>query len=111
MFKKSERLGRANFNEYFKIGRRSQSINFTLVFSPTLKFGTAVVVGKKVFKDAVDRNRLRRRVYSITRIYFLEQKIHTGIYLIIAKPTAKKLERKAIKIEMTNLLALATKAR
>ena len=111
MFKKSQRLNRTDFNEYFKIGRRIHSANFTLIYSPAPVFLISVVAGKKVFKEAVDRNRLRRRVYAIARVYFVHLEISQGVFLIIAKPTAKKLERKAIKIEMETLLALASKAR
>lgn len=111
MFKKSNRLNRAEFAEYFKIGRRFTSDNFTLLYSPTPTLGVSVVVGKKVFKEAVDRNKLRRRVYAAARIYFNNNLINKGTFIIISKPTAKKLERKNIKLEIESLLALTPKSR
>ena len=64
MFKKTERLNRTAFSAYFKIGQRYHTDYFTLVHSPAPVKAVAVVVGKKVFKGAVDRNMLRRRVYA-----------------------------------------------
>ncbi len=108
MFKKSERLNRSAFAEYFKIGRRFHGDDFTLVYSPAPVRAVAVVVGKKVFKGAVDRNTLRRRVYGATRI-LLQGK--SGVYVIITKPTAKNLHQSQIVPTITSLLASTLKAR
>lgn len=111
MFKKSERLNRIKFTEYFKIGRRFHSDNFTLIFTPTPLRATAVVVGKKVFKSAVDRNTLRRRVYAALRLHLEQEHTSTGIYIIISKPSAKNLTKAAIPIELGTLLASIGKPR
>ena len=108
MFKKSERLNRTAFTEYFKIGRRYHTDDFTLVHSPAPVRAVAVVVGKKVLKSAVDRNTLRRRVYGATRL-LLEDK--TGVYLIIAKPSAKNITQAQVTPAITTLLASTLKAR
>jgi ribonuclease P protein component len=107
MFKKSERLNRLVFNQYFKIGRRSHTDYFTVVYSPAPFKAVAVVVGKKVFKGAVDRNTLKRRVYAIAR----NQIDGTGVYLIIAKPTANKLVQAEIAPSISTLLATTSKSR
>ena len=107
MFKKSERLNRTVFNQYFKIGRRIHTDNFTLVYSPAPFKAVAVVVGKKVYKGAVDRNTLRRRVYAAAR-----SGIHgTGVYLIISKPPAKNLTQAEVVPAVSTLLATVAKAR
>jgi ribonuclease P protein component len=107
MFKKSERLNRSVFNQYFKIGRRTHTDNFTMVYSPAPFKAVAVVVGKKVYKGAVDRNTLRRRVYAAAR-----GGIHgTGVYLIISKPLAKNLTQGDVAPAVATLLATASKAR
>ncbi|MES2966902.1 MAG: ribonuclease P protein component [Patescibacteria group bacterium] len=108
MFKKSERITRTAFTQYFKIGRRFHTDFFTLIYSPAPMRGVAVVVGKKVFKEAVDRNTLRRRVYAAARTSL---QTSTGIYLIIAKPTAKNLNQKDVAPAIAELLATALKAR
>ncbi len=108
MFKKSERLNRTTFTEYFKIGRRFHSDDFTVVYSPAPVRAVAVVVGKKVFKGAVDRNTLRRRVYGAARLLLEDT---TGVYVIIAKPSAKNLQQSQIVPAITSLLASTLKAR
>ena len=108
MFKKTERLNRTAFTKYFKVGRRSHTDDFTLIYSPAPVRGVAVVVGKKVFKGAVDRNTLRRRIYAAARIILEDT---TGVYLIIAKPNAKNLTQSAVAPAITSLLASTLKAR
>ena len=111
MFKKSQRLSRTSFIEYFKIGRRFQDDNFTLVYSPAPLLAVAVVVGKKVHKQAVDRNTLRRRVYAAVRQSLEVNQITTGIYIVISKPAAKNINRVQIIPAITTLLALTNKSR
>jgi ribonuclease P protein component len=111
MFRKSERLNRTAFTEYFKIGRRFHSDNYTLIYSPVPFRAAAVVVGKKVFKGAVDRNTLRRRVYAALRITLDTRKFTTGIYIIITKPAAKNYVSETIMPEIESLLAMAVKPR
>jgi len=107
MFKKSERLNRTAFTQYFKIGKRSQTDYFTMVYSPAPVRAVAVVVGKKVYKGAVERNTLRRRVYAAVRSVVGT----TGVYVIICKPTAKNLTQSEVAPAVTALLATVSKAR
>lgn len=90
MLKKTERLSRIEFSRYFKSGKRSNSEYLTIVQSPAPVFKAAVVVGKKVFKEAVDRNRLRRQIYALLQT----KKTGTGVYLILVKPPLTKLKNK-----------------
>ena len=108
MFKKSERLNRIAFTKYFKIGRRYHTDDFTLIYSPAPVRGVAVVVGKKVFKNAVERNTLRRRVYGAARVVLNDA---TGVYVIITKPSAKNLNQAKIAPAIASLLASTLKAR
>lgn len=109
MFKKSQRLDRTQFSEYFKIGRRFHSDHFTLVFVAAPLLLVSVVVGKKVHKLAVDRNNLRRRVYAAVRESLVSNQ--RGVFIIIAKPTAKQINRKDVPAEISQLLALTNKSR
>ncbi len=111
MFSKNERLDRTEFTRYFKIGKRTHSDHFTLVYSSAPLRAVAVVVGKKVHKHAVDRNTLRRRVYAAARRVLDIETGVTGIYIIIGKPTAKTLTQTAIEPEIKTLLATILKAR
>lgn len=111
MFKKSERLNRTAFTKYFKIGRRFQTDNFTLIYSLAPVRAVAVVVGKKVHKLAVDRNTLRRSVYGAARVALDADTTLLGIFIIISKPTAKNLTKAATALEVNTLLALTIKSR
>lgn len=89
MLKKKERLTKKEFDRSFSLGRRAHTSLFTLVSHTSDDFHGAVVVGKKVFKRAVDRNRLRRRLYNI--LYRLSRANNLkGVYIILTKPTAGK---------------------
>ena len=46
----------------------------------------SVVVSKKVFKSAVRRNRIRRRIYEIIRLELPRLKEHTDVAVIIFSP-------------------------
>lgn len=88
MFKKRERLTKKDFDTYFKSGRRIHHPLFTLVYTPHEEFHGAVVVGKKVSKKAVERNKIRRRVYSALYTQYKEQNLH-GVFIILTKPPIK----------------------
>ena len=110
MFNKTERLSRTAFTEFFKTGRRFQTAALTLVYSPAPKLGVASVVGKKVSKLAVGRNRIRRRLYAGLQRSFDATSVTTGVYIVIAKPAAVTYSRDALVKELVVLLALPLKS-
>ena len=110
MFSAKERLSRPAFTEYFKSGRRFQSPALTLVYSPSPKLGVSAVVGKKVSKLAVGRNRIRRRLYAGMRHSFTNDTVISGVYIVIAKPAAVTYTRAALALEIAALLALPLKS-
>ena len=91
MLKKKERLTKKEFDRFFSIGKRLHSPAFTLIYTPDETFHGAVVVGKKVYKKAVDRNRLRRRLYNALYKVVRETDI-TGVFIILAKAGATGLD-------------------
>lgn len=107
MFLKQHRLDRKSFTEYFKCGARSHNQLVTMVRSPSPNdhslFRVAVSVSKKVFKKAVDRNRLRRRLYAIMKRRHQEEPL-SGIYILIAKPLSASATYEALEEAVTNLL-------
>lgn len=87
MLKKKERLTKKEFDRFFASGARKHGQLFTLIFNADPNFHGAVVVGKKVYKRAVDRNQLRRRLYNILYRQSRDQGLR-GVYIILAKPAA-----------------------
>jgi ribonuclease P protein component len=61
-----------------------------------------VSVSKKVSKQAVSRNRVRRRVYNIVK----ELSLKPSLYLFAAKPGAEKASVTALKEELKSLAKL-----
>lgn len=87
MLPKKNRVTTAEFNQYFTTRKRVHGTYVQILYTPSTEFKAAAVVGKKVYKKAVDRNKLRRRMYHI----LAEQKKQlsiTGVFLCIAKPAA-----------------------
>lgn len=111
MFSAKERLSRPAFADHFKTGRRFQTPALTLVYSPFTQLQVSAVVGKKVSKLAVGRNRIRRRMYAAMRRFFEASGVKNGAYIVIAKPSAATYDRAALAAELTTLLALPHKAR
>lgn len=94
MFKKRHRLTKAMFDQSFRQGKRFHSPELQLIHDKTTPdFHGAVVVGKKVYKKAVLRNKLRRRIYGVL---YRWQKTHqaTGTYILVAKPSITSVDRK-----------------
>ncbi len=104
MLAKQERLTRNEFEHFFRVGRRYHGPYFQVVYSPHERFHGAVVVGKKVFKKAVRRNRLRRQVYGVLYRTKVRESL-SGVYIIIAKPTAGTLSQRQIPAEVESVLA------
>lgn len=103
MLPKRERLTTERFDQVFKTGKRYHSPYFQIITTPSPTFHGAVVVGKKVYKKAVDRNRLRRQLYGVL---YRHQQTQTkrGIYIIIAKPAIIGLSQAARTKTLTKTL-------
>ncbi len=108
MLNKKERLTKKEFDRFFSSGHRSHSPLFTLIHSKNDSFHGAVVVGKKVYKKAVSRNLLRRRVYNI--IYRLSrEKELSGVYIVLTKPAAAEAAFTELRKALEGLVKLSTK--
>ncbi|HEX8390543.1 MAG TPA: ribonuclease P protein component [Candidatus Saccharimonadales bacterium] len=76
--------GRGSLRYVHRAGQTSRNRHLLLRFVPNLKrrhSRVAVVVGKKVAKSAVTRNRIRRRIFEIIRLHLPE--IPTGHDLVV----------------------------
>jgi ribonuclease P protein component len=103
MLKKRERLTTAAFNRSFSSGRRYHSPALTIIYDPATDFHGAAVVGKKVYKTAVARNRLRRQLYSA--LYrWQQQSGAVGTFIIIAKPALRDVPQRQVAVTTTDAL-------
>jgi ribonuclease P protein component len=91
MLAKSERLGRTDFAQFFKTGKRFHGDHVSIVFTPHPTLHASVVVSKKVSKSAVTRNRIRRRLYAQLRAALHNK--HPGVFIVLVKPTFNTLHK------------------
>ena len=109
MFKKTERLSRSEFSEYFRIGKRHHFPHLTIITKPINSRKVSVVVSKKVAKSAVRRNTIKRRVYAILRNLLVAAE-YKGVLIVIVKPTLNSLPRKAVDELLTESIAQVLKS-
>lgn len=102
MLSKKERLTRQDFSRFFSSGRRYHSSFFTLVYTPSPALHASVVVPKKVVPKAVDRNTIRRRLYSTLRG-------EHGVFIVLLKKpgtlVAPEVLRESLRTEVGRLRA------
>lgn len=103
MFAQTERLDRITFTDVYKHGRRVHRPGLLLIYTvaPTQKM--AVVVGKKVARGAVARNRLKRRLSAA----LYETKMRRGHVIVIAKPAASMYTYARLHTEIVSALTQA----
>lgn len=90
MLSKKERLTRVEFDRFFAVGKRIHTPTLQIIFAESPTFHGSVVIPKKVYKKAVDRNKIRRRLYAVL-YQFSRQHKQTGTFIIIAKPPVTKV--------------------
>ncbi len=97
---------------FLSSGKRYHSPSLTIIYTSGSSLRTAAVVGKKVAKQAVARNRIRRRLYAtLQRVTTSAIPCPLGTYIMVAKPGALNAPRLALQAEQTTLLAQIAKAR
>lgn len=101
MLKKANRLSRTSFSSIFSTGKRIHNQYSTVIYSPSDNFASVVVVSKKIYRKAHERNSIRRRFYAVIE-KVLDGRRLKGSYIFIVKPTIKSLT----KAEFRNLLTL-----
>lgn len=107
MLAKSNRLTRKEFETHFKKGKRLHTPHLQLIYSPFPSFSAAVVVGKKVSKKAVTRNRIRRQIYGVVYRAYVTKQLQ-GVCIVIAKPTVNSLSRRELLAEVHQLMEMIT---
>ena len=109
MFKKTERLNKIEFSEYFRVGKRHHFPHLTIITAQHEKRKVSVVVGKKVAKSAVRRNTLRRRVYAVLRKNLVAAE-YKGVLIVVLKPTFSSLSKKTAAEYLTMSIAQVLKS-
>lgn len=103
MLPKKKRLTTEAFNRFFAAGKRFHGTYLQVIHTPFPEFHGAVVVGKKVYKTAVGRNRLRRQLYAA--LYRLHASGELGgVYIVITKPQAKNVKAATLIEELRDLI-------
>jgi ribonuclease P protein component len=110
MFKKAERLTRSQFDDFFRSGRRFQTEQLSLIYTPYSRRHIGVVVGKKVARKAHERNAIRRRVYGVLYRSLTDAKA-TGVYIILTKPSFASLTQTEQREAVQNILKRITLSR
>lgn len=110
MLKKKNRLSKKEFNRFFSSGKRHHSPTLLVVYVPHSEFHAAVVVSKKIAKNAVKRNKIRRRVYGILHGLFKTSGV-TGVYIVVVKQSAVVPTVTTLKEELTTLLGRISNTR
>jgi len=103
MLAKKERLSKSDFSRFFSSGKRLHSPLFTLIFSPHKTSHGSVVVSKKVARRAVDRNRMRRRIYDMLRGH-LRGGAPAGVYILLVKKAALSATYDELKEALDDLI-------
>lgn len=101
MLKKANRLNHAEFAKYFSVGKRIHNTYTTAIYSPASDPLFAVVVAKKLYKKAHERNLIKRRFYEVIREIIKDRKV-TGVYIFLVKPAIKNLTKKEFKNLITS---------
>ena len=108
MLPKKERLSRAEFNRFFSLGKRFHSKTFTIVYAPHDSLHVSVVTSKKVSPNAVDRNKVRRRIYDIVR-HHRDEVGTRGVYIFLTKVGAKSAPYASLRDEVYEHLNTITR--
>ncbi len=103
MLAKKQRLTQAQFQTYFKSGKRFHSPNLQLIYVVGEFFSGSAVVGKKVFKQAAKRNTLRRRLYGVLYRHHKKHQ-NQGVFILVAKPSVKNISHQELLKETQTLL-------
>jgi ribonuclease P protein component len=100
MIPKREKITRSLFNEVFLFGKNKKSIFFRIKKKKTDKSKFSIVVSKKVFKKAVDRNRIKRLFFNT--IKDMNFKDGQSSYIFISQKNMKQASDSEIKSDIVD---------
>jgi ribonuclease P protein component len=92
MLSKANRLSVKEFDLVVKTGRELYSPVFTLKYIGANNLKFSPTAPKKIFKTAVLRNRVRRRIYAAVREIISERKINPSMIVLIIKKDIAEID-------------------
>ncbi len=101
MLKKESKLNAEDLLKLKKQGKRVFSTLFSVTYLPEKTSKYAVTCPKKVYKNAVDRNRAKRRVFSVISKITPQNK---GFYEFFVKNDINSLKIDEIRSEIVRIL-------
>lgn len=99
--------GRNSLRSIYRYGQSVSCGDITLRFlnvKPGKAPRVAVVVSRKVDKRAVVRNKIRRRIYELTRAYLQGNKVNIDLVLVVNNNRLAKMESSDLGEMINNLL-------
>ena len=99
--------GHGSLRYVYRQGRRSRTPELGISYSKNpnrVHSRFAVVVSKKIFKSAVKRNRLRRRLYEIIRLELPRIKTPYDVVITVFAPELISVEQTKLKRHLLELL-------
>jgi ribonuclease P protein component len=103
MLKKRERLSRREVEQVLNKGKRVRGTLFSISVIGAQEMKCAVVVSKRVAKQAVLRNKIRRRVYAT--LGTLQDSIGNTHVVVFCNPATSQADVSDIQKELTQLLS------
>lgn len=111
MITRSNRFhGHNSLRPIYQKGKPIYSANIKLLYAPAQrpKYRAAVVVSKKVHKSAVVRNRIRRRIYEVARLFMADTALPLDLVFVVQTTQIADLPAADVQNELTSLLKKAT---
>ncbi len=103
MLSKKQRVTRVEFMAVFSAGKRIHIPTMQIIVCASPSFHASVVVPKKVYKKAVDRNKLRRQLYAVLYEYN-KKKVLSKTLILVVKPTIQGAPLSSFKPSLLSVL-------
>lgn len=110
MLPKSNRVTNTEFKTYSPSHQRLHTAHMSLAYSAAPEvFKAVVTVSKKVCKEAVRRNELRRTLYDV--LANNKPVLKNGIYMVRLKNNANTASKKQLREELQHLIGRVEESR
>jgi len=102
MLPKKYKLKKIDFENIFKVAKKFNNEYFVVLKANKLEKKFGVFPSLKEFKKAVERNKIKRRIFEIIRLNF--DKIPLGWFLIFPKKNCLKLNFEELKKKLLEII-------
>ncbi len=97
--------GHNSLRPLYQKGKSIYSRNAKLLWLPSIgAYRVAVVVSKKVHKSAVVRNRIRRRIYEVVRVFYKDIELARDLVFVVQAAALATMPAEQFQREMIDLL-------